>query len=137
MDYEQFKLKSYKFWELFMHKDQSPYIGRCYANAKRKTANTIGDMAKEERDELFDLIFPQWESAIKSLFAHTRANIAALGNTYNHLNWHMIPRYKEPREFLGMQFIDPDPTRNYSPYPKNNIPLEVLMQIKDSIKSKL
>lgn len=137
MDYEQLKIKSYSIWDLFLHKHQFPYIGRTYASAKRPEARTIADMKKEERDELFNLIVPEWEVAVKVLFSPSRTNMACLGNTHNHLRWHLIPRYKEPKELFGITFTDPNPSRNYSPYPKMNISLETLLQIKEMIKSKL
>ena len=137
MDYEQFKIKTYSLWDLFLHKHQFPYIGRCYASAKRPEAKTIRDMKIEERNELFDLIIPEWEIAIKILFTPTRINMASLGNTHNHLRWHLIPRYREPKELFGITFTDTDPSRNYSPYPKKDIPLETLLYIKEAIKAKL
>jgi len=137
MDYEQLKIKTYSLWDLFLHKHQFPYIGRCYASAKREDARSVRDMKKDERDELFDIIIPEWDTAIKVLFAHARANFASLGNTWNHLSWHLIPRYRQSRVLFGIEFIDPDPSRNYSPYPKKDIPLETLLYIKEAIKSKL
>ena len=137
MDYEQLKIKAYSLWDLFLHKHQFPYIGRCYAWAKREDAKTVRDMRKDERGELFDIIIPEWDIAIKILFAHARANFTSLGNTHNHLSWHLIPRYKQSRELFGIDFIDPDPSRNYSPYPKKEISLETLIKIKEQIKSKL
>lgn len=137
MDYEHFKVKVYNSWDLFLHKHQFPYIGRCYAYAKRQDAKTIRNMSKVERDELYDTILPEWETAVNVLFSPFRTNTTSLGNTHNHLAMHLIPRYKKPVELFGISFVDPDYLRNFSPYPKMNIPLETLMYIKDAIKSKL
>jgi len=31
IDYEQLKIKTYDFWDLYLHVSQFPYLGRCYA----------------------------------------------------------------------------------------------------------
>ena len=137
MDYEQFKIKSYSFWDLFLHVNQFPYLGRCYAWAKRGNADAIVEIEPEETLQLFEKIIPKWSRAVKSLFQQDRDNVALLGNEANHLHAHLIPRYSTPREFAGVTFIDPNPRGNYAPYPKKELPLETLLQIRDSIKEKL
>jgi len=124
-DYEKFKIKEYKHWILFLHKNQYPYIGRCYAWAKREDANLITDMSREEQEELFNIIIPQWDKAIKKLFNHDRPNLSILGNTSPHLHAHLIPRYHNPVTHYKIEFIDPNPNSNYSPYSKKEIGLEI------------
>ena len=41
---------------------------------------------------------------------------ASLGNTFRHLHVHLVPRYREPREFLGLTFVDARWGRNYDPH---------------------
>jgi len=137
MDYEHFKIKVYDNWELFLHTNQYPYLGRCYAWAIRPDANKVTDMDKTETDELFNIIVPEWDRAVSELFDHDWPNVSYLGNTSPHLHWHLIPRYHTPRKFYDTDFIDPNPTGNYAPYPKKPLPEEVLMQIKRDIKSKI
>lgn len=137
MDYSQLKIKVYQNWELFLHEQQSPYIGRCYAWARREGAKKTTDMSGDEREELFAKVIPEWDGAVSELFRHDWHNIASLGNTTPHLHWHLIPRYKSAREFYGIQFIDPNPTGNYAPYEKKDLPLDVLLGIKGKIRSKL
>ena len=136
-DYSQFSIKVYQHWELFLHEHQSPYIGRCYAWARREDAERTSDMTWEERDELFAHVIPEFEWAVLKLFQHDWLNVASFGNTTPHLHWHLIPRYREVKEVYGIQFIDPNPKGNYAPYPKRELPLQVLLDIKDKIKSKL
>jgi len=38
MHYSAFKIKTYDYWDLFLHKNQFSYIGRCYAAAIREDA---------------------------------------------------------------------------------------------------
>lgn len=56
MDYERFKIKVYQFWELFLHERQFPYLGRCYAWAKRGDAQKFTDMSPEEGEELITIV---------------------------------------------------------------------------------
>jgi len=137
MDYEQFKIKGYDNWDLYLHISQFPYIGRCYAWAKRDSAFNVMDMSAGERNELFNLVMPEWSSAIKQLFSHDTANLACLCNEAKHLHWHLIPRYNSPRIFYGVEFVDPNPKGNYSTYPKRKIQEDILLKIKEDITSKL
>ncbi|MEK6816585.1 MAG: HIT domain-containing protein [Nanoarchaeota archaeon] len=137
MDYEQFKIKCYDKWDLYLHANQYPYIGRCYAWAKRDSALNAMDMDREEMDDLFGTVIPEWDSAIKQLFRHDTTNLACLCNEARHLHWHLIPRYNSPMRFYEIEFADPNPDGNYSPYPKQKIQEEILLRIKDDITSKL
>ena len=136
-DYEQFKIKIYNLWDLYLHINQNPYVGRCYAWAKRENANFVTDMTEEETLELFHTIVPEWDSAISSLYLHDRSNVAILGNTAPHLHAHLIPRYRTPRHLYNHVFTDPNPKGNYAPYPKHEFPTTTLLQIKDDIKIEL
>jgi len=133
-DYERFKIKEFDAWDLFLHINQYPYIGRCYASAKRKEADLVTDMTNSERNELFEIIVPKWHKSVKKLFDCDRPNIVCLGNTWNHLHWHLIPRYNEEKEFYGIKFLDSNPNGNYSPYSKQKIEENILMQIKEEIE---
>ena len=136
-DFEKFKIKTYGFWDLYLHINQSPYLGRAYAWARRENADHLSDMNKEERDELFEKVFPAWETAVKSLFQHDRSNLAILGNEAPHLHAHFIPRYSTPRIYKGIEFADPNPKGNYAPYEKKKLDLELLLEIKDKLKERI
>ncbi len=136
-DYSHLKIKSYDLWDLFLHEKQFPYIGRCYAWAIRDGAVKVTDMNAPERGELFSKIIPAWNNAVAELFKHDWPNVAILGNEAPHLHAHLIPRYRSPRNFYGIEFIDPNPKGNYSPYPKKKIDLEILLQIKEEMQAQL
>ncbi len=132
--HEQLKIKEYDNWDLFLHVQQYPYIGRCYAWAKRDDAQSIIGISPEEVVELFGFVIPEWNHAVSKLFNHDLPNVAFLGNRTPHLHAQLIPRYKSPREFCKINFTDPRPGGNFAPYPKKEIPLEMLLQIKTEIK---
>ncbi len=134
---EHLKICSYKEWDLFLHPNQYPYIGRSYAWAKRADAESLLHLNKAERDELFEIIIPAWNNAIAKLFQHDLSNFAIFANTARHLHAHLIPRYNAPRSFEGMEFVDPNPAGNYAPYPKKEIPADMFEKIRTSIKNSI
>lgn len=136
-DYDQFRIRSYTHWDLFLDKKQYPYIGRCYAWAKREKADLVTDITMQELHELFGNVIPSWDEAVKAVFKHDRPNVAILGNEEHHLHAHLIPRYNAPRTFDGIEFVDPNPKGNYAPYPKKEIRLDMLLAIKEEIRAKL
>ncbi len=137
MDYDQFKIKEYNNWDLFLHINQFPYLGRCYAWARREDADKITEINSGELVELFETIIPAWDRAVYRLFQHDRPNVAILGNEAPHLHAHLIPRYNAPRFYFGIDFVDPNPKGNYAPYPKRKIELDILLIIKEAIKERL
>ncbi len=132
MSYEQFKVKVYSLWDLFLHERQFPYLGRCYAWAKRENAQKFTDMTLEEVGELMTIV-QAWDRTIRELYHHDWPNLSILGNEAPHLHAHLIPRYHSLRNFEGIEFVDPNPQGNWSPYPRKEIPLETLLKIKNDI----
>ncbi|MBD3318833.1 hypothetical protein GF342_02900 [Candidatus Woesearchaeota archaeon] len=137
MDYDQLKIRDFKHWGLFLHANQYPYVGRCYAWAHREHASTVTSMRIAEQEELFGLVLPEWNRTIRELYTHDWPNVACFGNTSPHLHWHFIPRYHSPRLVHGITFIDPNPRGNYAPYERKKLDLEVLLKIKEDIQAKL
>ena len=137
MDYEQFSIKDFSFWKLYLHQNQFPYLGRCYAWANRSDAVEISDMTVSEREDLFEKVIPAWRRAIDGLCHPDKINLAILGNTSPHLHTHLIPRFQTPRQFGGIEFIDPNPAGNYAPYPKRELPMETLFAIRDKIRAEI
>lgn len=137
MDYEKFRIKNFDFWDLYLHQNQFPYIGRCYASLLRDDADLVTDMEGEESSELFSIIIPAWHKSVSGLFGQSRPNVAILGNDWNHLHVHLIPRFEGRKTFYEIDFIDPNPQGNYAPYPKKEIPLDVLLKIRDDIRNNL
>lgn len=137
MDYDKLLLKSYTHWDLYLHPNQIPYLGRCYAWSKRENSAKVIDMTLEERTELFDIVIPEWNSSIKELFQFDWPNVSCLGNTSPHCHWHLIPRYHKTITKYGIEFSDPKPNRNYVPYEKKEIDQKTLQEIKKDIQTKI
>ncbi|MBS3124095.1 hypothetical protein J4437_05690 [Candidatus Woesearchaeota archaeon] len=133
MDYEQFKIKEFDCWSLYLHQNQYSYLGRCYASARREEANLVTEINIYEAIELTIKIIPSWYKAISRLYGASTPNVAIFGNEWPHLHTHLIPRFKDKKEYYGIEFVDPNPQGNYSPYPKREIQLEILLKIKEDI----
>jgi len=137
MDFEKFSLKKYRHFELYLHQEQFPYIGRSYAWSLRDDAKEIRDMKRGELIELHQEIFPEWENSVRKLFGSNWSNLAIFGNTSPHLHAHLIPRYESLVRFSGIEFVDKNPRGNYSPYQKMSLNEEVLFGIRDLMKCEI
>ena len=129
--YWWYQLKWYKYWVLYLHPNQYPYLGRCYAASIRVEPH-FSNATWEELNEL-SLIIEDWERAVKSIFEiDFWHNLAIFGNDWPQNHAHFIPRYSQGFEFGGVWFEDPRPGRceSYSPYPKKKLPEVILLEMK-------
>ena len=137
VDYEQLKIKSYKYWDLYLHENQC-YLGRTFVQLKEEEG--VDDFLAidgDVRDEFF-LIGQEMKTALNTLFKPDKMNYAALSNTSPVIHVHIIPRYQEQREFADLLFKDSRWGQNYAPYDKSfTIDQDVLFQIRDAIKEQL
>jgi diadenosine tetraphosphate (Ap4A) HIT family hydrolase len=137
IDYQQLKIKSYKHWEVYLHENQC-YLGRVFVQLKDDQG--IDDFLAiqgEVREEFFE-IGNQIKTALKTLFQPDKMNYAALSNVSSKIHIHLVPRYKEPREFNGFTFVDTRWGKNYAPYDRSFVLEEtMLFKIRDTLKSKL
>ncbi len=135
--YEQFKIKGYKYFNLFIHENQS-YLGRSFVWLLREgEMQRLSDLSKEEREELFVNIIPELEQVLRKLWQPDHINYAWLGNHFHthkgHGHLHIIPRYKSLRKFNTIQFTDERWGENYAPAPKSPISKEFVLSIKEAM----
>lgn len=137
MDYEQLKIKSYKYWDVYLHENQC-YLGRVFVLLKEdQGVEDFLAIGQEARDEFF-LIGNEIKTALKMLFSPDRMNYAALSNTSDKIHVHIVPRYREARTFAGMRFQDTRWGQNYAPYDRSFVVAEsVLFNIRDALKKQL
>jgi diadenosine tetraphosphate (Ap4A) HIT family hydrolase len=137
MDYEKLKIKSYKYWDLYLHENQC-YISRTFVQLKDATGvDDFLDIKGAVREEFFQ-IGENINKALKILFRPDKMNYAALSNTSPVIHIHIVPRYKETREFNKMIFKDTRWGQNYAPYDRSFIMDEsTLFKIKDALKEHL
>ncbi len=141
-DYERYKLKSYRYWDLYLHENQY-YLGRVYIWLKRDNINDLMDITNEERAELFEIgrqyrvVMDKYTKWKPDLY-----NWAALGNleSHNHhVHVHVIPRYKTARIVESIcTFTDKNWGKNYAPYDKEfKVSDDIMWSIYESLKRAL
>lgn len=134
MDYEKLKIKSYKYWDVYLHENQC-YLGRVFVQLRNdQGVEDFLEVSKGEREEFFR-IGKEIKSALKILFTPDKMNYAALSNTSPRIHVHLVPRYKEAREFGGVVFQDARWGKNFAPYDRDFVLEErVLFKIRDALK---
>lgn len=137
MDYDLLKIKSYKYWDVYLHENQC-YLGRTFILLKSdEGVEDFLSIQGKARDEFF-LIGQKIKTALNQLFKPDKMNYAALSNTSDKIHVHLIPRYKEKRIFNGVLFKDQRWGQNYAPYDRSFVIEEkLLFAIKNALKEKL
>ena len=91
----------------------------------------------EVRDKFFK-IGGEIKKALSDLFKPDKMNYAALSNTSPKIHVHLVPRYKDPREFNGCIFEDARYGKNYAPYDKSfQLEMDMLLKIRDALAQKI
>jgi diadenosine tetraphosphate (Ap4A) HIT family hydrolase len=137
MDYEKLKIKSFKYWDLYLHENQC-YLGRTFVQLKDESGiEDFLDIKGEVREEFFQ-IGQSVKKALKNLFKPDKMNYAALSNKSPVIHMHIIPRYKDAREFGGITFKDTRWGQNYAPYDRSFVLDEaILFKIRDALRAQL
>lgn len=137
MNYEKLKIKPFKYWDLYLHENQC-YLGRTFVQLKDHGGiEDFLDIKGEVREEFFQ-IGQSVKKALKILFKPDKMNYAALSNTSPVIHMHIIPRYKESREFNGVIFKDIRWGQNYAPYDRSFTTDEsTLFKIRDALNQQL
>ncbi|MFB6217290.1 MAG: HIT family protein [Candidatus Aenigmatarchaeota archaeon] len=128
-------IKRYEHWDLFLNRKQH-YLGRSIVKLKRHVEDLF-KITGEERKELFEVVVPETKNAIDSCFEPDLYNYASLGNSVRHLHLHVIPRYRDEREFDGVIFRDERWGHNYKPYPEFDITEDTKDSILDVLREEI
>lgn len=135
-DYEQYLIKTYDEWAVYLHQSQY-YLGRVYIWSHRPDCLDLCDTTADERQSLW-MVMDRVKSALTGAFIPDHFNWAALGNVTTHCHMHVIPRYRTAREFNGALFRDERWGKNYAPYDTNfTVPEETLIAIRDELRERL
>jgi diadenosine tetraphosphate (Ap4A) HIT family hydrolase len=127
-------IRQFKYWTLMVHPNQS-YLGRaiCYLNTYKES---LVELTQEEYLELLEII-RKYQTALTKLWRPDGWNYAQLGNVVPHLHVHFIPRYKEPRTWEGITFVDERWGKHYAPAPKREEDKPVIEKIRFAIREAL
>ena len=125
-------IKEYKHWKLLVRKNH-PYLGSCVAITKLHH-NLLSELSEEEMTE-YKEVAKDIENALKRLWNFDVIHHLLLMFRDKHTHFHILPRYKEPKEFAGIEWKD-----QFQANPlgvKNEPSQEILNKIRDEINKKL
>jgi|SRR3989344_4662542 len=130
MDFEKLLIKSYKYWDAKIHHSQN-CIGKCLLWYKEDEEKDFLELNDEEQEE-FWVVAKKLRVTLEKLFSPDRFNYLSAGNQTPHLHFHIIPRYKDKREFNGVVFEDVD----FGTFAtaKNEVSEDILVAIRDEIR---
>jgi diadenosine tetraphosphate (Ap4A) HIT family hydrolase len=128
------------FWEIYLAPSQR-YLGTCVIALKRHCQN-LSQVENKEWGEFANVV-RKLEKSVDLSFHPTLYNWSCFKNSvfrsenpHPEIHWHFIPRYKDPVNFKGTIFQDPD--FGYIPLPKKKeISQKAMNEIADIIKKNL
>jgi len=126
-------IKEYKHWKLLVRKKHVK-LGSCVAITKRHMER-FSEITDEEMTEYAEVV-RDVENALKKSFNYDVIHHMMLMMKDKHTHFHIIPRYKEPRNFADKEWVDdfqPNPLLQ-KPEP---ITQDILNQIKEEIKKNI
>ncbi len=123
-------VKEYGHWKLLVS-NRSKTLGNCVLITKQHHAR-FSELSQEEMVDFYKVV-REVESALKKAFNFDEINWLMLMMKDHHTHFHIIPRYKEARNFAGIEWIDVGwPTLPKSQH--TEILQETLNKIKEEIK---
>lgn len=99
------------FWKLILNRNQR-FLGACFLSLKRHS-ESITELSPHEWSELQEEI-KKTTNALWQCFAPDHFNYVFLQNQDRHVHMHILPRYANPRTFVGEEFDDPDYPSHYT-----------------------
>jgi diadenosine tetraphosphate (Ap4A) HIT family hydrolase len=106
--YDQFRIMQGNAWDVYISERGGNNLGRLYLWLKRDGIIDYDELTDAERDELLQL-HRTFKKALRQFQPDGPLNFAYLANEESHghhCHYHLVPRYKEPRVFNGVEFID-------------------------------
>ncbi len=133
IDYQQLKISSGQYWNIFLHQDQT-VLGRSYFwyNGELTDLMEIPERAMLELRENGNRL----KRTLEELFHPNQFNYSSLNNRTKHLHFHVIPRYRDSREFMGISFTDEHFGESYQRNQGVHLHPTLLAEIKEVIAQK-
>ena len=135
IDYERLSLQKHEKWTWILSPNQS-YLGRSVFVLRRACNTSLAELGQKEWDELKILVCLQ-EQSINEIFRPDRYNYTQMGNVWEQLHVHAIPRYRAERVWNGHKFRDLRWGMNPAPTPESPISLETTYQFADWLRGKI
>ena len=116
---------AWRHWHVVVNYSQN-YLGKVMLVLRRHETD-VTELTDLEQAELWSLLGLVKDSLVKQ-FAPDHFNYAFLMNEDRHVHLHVIPRYKDPREFAGQVFADGRLGEHYQ-LGRNLVPIEVRREL--------
>jgi diadenosine tetraphosphate (Ap4A) HIT family hydrolase len=105
-------------WAVMLNKEQD-LIGRIFLLLKREETD-VAALSPQELMELWSVV-RQVKKVLGLTFGPDHYNFAFLMNIDAQVHFHVIPRYKDKREFAGGTFTDPNFGKHYGTGPTKKL----------------
>ncbi len=130
-------IREYRFWTLMINEDQR-YLGRCVIWLVREGAlQDKCDLTTEEREEFWRIEL-HTRNALRALWKPDLFSYMWQGNLIaqhgGHGHEHIVPRYKYPRLFQGVEFVDQRWGKNSAPAEPFIVDADLLHRIRGAMQ---
>lgn len=130
-------IREYEHWTLMVNEDQR-YLGRCVIwQVREGCLQDICDLTPQEEREFLH-VRRQTRDALRLLWQPELFNYSWLGNLIEqhggHGHEHIVPRYKYPRVFRGVEFVDQRWGKNSAPAEPFIVDAELLHHIRGAMQ---
>lgn len=132
IDYSRLTILSERSWTWILNPNQS-YLGRMVLSLNRDSNDSLADLTAEEWSDL-QLQIKVFEKFVGEIFSPDRFNYTQMGNIWEHLHIHAIPRYVSQRKWNGHIFIDRRWGENSAPTPQSPIDIEQTYRLAEWLK---
>lgn len=133
--FDQLELLAGDDWIWQLHENQS-YLGRMILRLRRETTHSLATCTREEWDSL-QTHLRAYETFLSRLFSPDRYNYCQLGNIYEQLHVHAIPRYRSLRSWCSYEFHDRRWGRNWPPAPVSPLTQEATYQFAKWLQTRI
>jgi diadenosine tetraphosphate (Ap4A) HIT family hydrolase len=135
VDYLKLHLFEMRHWSWTLNPNQS-YLGRTVFALKRSCTGSLNDLSFEEWNELYHCIrlFEAW---MDQTFRPDKYNYTQMGNVWEQMHVHAIPRYRGPRTWQGIRIDDVRWGQNTAPTPRSPISIERTYELADWLRTRL
>ena len=99
------------YWQLVLNRNRN-LLGKCFL-ALHRHLEAVPQLSQAEWADLHVQLVQATKVLILA-FLPDHFNYAFLQNQHRHIHLHIIPRFGEPRVFVGVTFDDPDYPSHYA-----------------------
>jgi diadenosine tetraphosphate (Ap4A) HIT family hydrolase len=135
IDFGKLMLRQGRFWTWTLNPNQS-YLGRTIIALNRNFHGSFSGLRQSEWSEL-QIEIKQFEKLISECFEPDRFNYTQMGNIWEQLHVHAIPRYRSARDWSGVEFCDERWGKNSAPTPNSPISMGKTYELADWVRSQI